>query len=538
MTTPLSQLRRIELLERQQAAAAQQLRAQFGRQDVGAGKRWHYLARTVAIGEETYPGDGANTFGLVFLDREYTPTAGAQGVTDADRASAHQAIGRTINGQWILEGELVEAIPSPPPPGTTDKGRWSIVPLRPYYWGKLSTTLNPGSSATVRVWKIDSGGTWVDTGFDQTVWDRAGSTIDTNTWICFAWEPNPAGGGRWVVITTPSEAGEEYRTAIGVIGASNLAATNLATNPGNITPTAATNSEGTVPLSSSVNNAIFWPDLNGSSQIVFSRNLLADKTFYNATPFAMVSGDRVWVQEFPVQDGAGDARDVDTGLGKRWIVRGFQRTKPYALLTSSGWNGTDFKLDWTITSQKGGLVSLVNSNKHVQFDIPVYQYPFKVTVSGFLHWSLSGNPLSIHFQSVLNGFRTDQWMVHLQPVNSPTTVTTGTPSVTTTSGPSSDMTGAASAGTAHTHSLSGHTHEHSHTHTWAKSDLQVGPKNYDLFSGYAHPWHFDMVGYKPDITQNDVTWLSITPLGGCSVSGLLSGGGSNVQMLIEPMFDG
>lgn len=204
MTTPLSQLRRIELLERQQAEAAQQLRGQLGRQDVGTGKRWHYLARTVAIGESPYPGaTGDNTFGLVFLDREYTPTAGAQAVTDADRASTHQAIGRTINGQWILEGELVEAIPAPPPPGTTDKGRWSIVPLRPYYWGVLSGTLAAGSSATVRIWSLNGSNAWVDSGFDQTVWDGtlpAGESLASGTWVLLVWEPNSAGGGRWMAI--------------------------------------------------------------------------------------------------------------------------------------------------------------------------------------------------------------------------------------------------------------------------------------------------------------------------------------------------
>lgn len=200
MPTPLSTTRRIELLEGQLADQKELIDGLIGRLDRAQGKRWAYLAKTASAGY--YPDDdGANTFGLTFLDRQYTAAEGIQAVTDVERSAGVQAIGTTINGQWVMEGETVLAIPAPPPPSTSGKGRWSIIPIRTYYWGKLLATLSRRSSANVAVWRLTTGG-WVDSTFTQKVWDRlleVGVELESDTWVKFSWEPSEPGKGRWVV---------------------------------------------------------------------------------------------------------------------------------------------------------------------------------------------------------------------------------------------------------------------------------------------------------------------------------------------------
>jgi hypothetical protein len=196
--TPLSHTRRIELLERQLAAQERTIRGLLGRQPRGGGKRWAYLAKTIKVGS-SYPVmttiSGA-TFGLQFLDREFTPAEFSGVITDKPRATKSQAFGRTINGQWVLEGEVVLAFPAPPPPGTTGKGRWWIQ-AQPYYYGKLVTALAANGTASMTVWRPTASG-WEATAHTIRVRDwflrfaRAGTTLAAGTGLRVEWVQNPA----------------------------------------------------------------------------------------------------------------------------------------------------------------------------------------------------------------------------------------------------------------------------------------------------------------------------------------------------------
>lgn len=204
--TPLSLTRRLELLE-QQVAAQDRVIAALERTARLRSERWAYLAQTCTVYGSEYPeAAGANTFGLTFLDRQYTAAEGAQTVADVLRSSDRQAVGTTLNGQWVMEGEQVLVFPAPPPPGTTGKGRWCILPQKTYYWGKLKAALEARASAAVDVWRL-VGGTWEDSDFDQTVWDRlltGGVSLEANTWVRFEWETS-----RWIVTSAGCEPEED-----------------------------------------------------------------------------------------------------------------------------------------------------------------------------------------------------------------------------------------------------------------------------------------------------------------------------------------
>ncbi len=179
MPTPLDNIRRIELLEQQLLRQQSQLDALLGRRDRASGKRWHYLAITATEEESVYPDDG-DTFHLNFVDR--TP------MDNLVRAEFPLTTGRTLNGQWVLEGELVSVFPEPPAPGSGG-GRWCIVPQKTYYWGQITDELVAGGSVSANVWKRDSG--WVNTGFTQTVWDAMlleDATLAAGTIVRFEWE--------------------------------------------------------------------------------------------------------------------------------------------------------------------------------------------------------------------------------------------------------------------------------------------------------------------------------------------------------------
>lgn len=126
MSVPAPLLRRIEQLE-EALARQQQLLAGMGRDARATGQRWVYLAKTKRVGG-AYPAAGSNTFGLQFLDREFTPTEGTQAVTDHTRSDVAQAVGRMLDGSFVPEGTVVPVIPAPPAPGTEGKGRWHILP--------------------------------------------------------------------------------------------------------------------------------------------------------------------------------------------------------------------------------------------------------------------------------------------------------------------------------------------------------------------------------------------------------------------------
>ena len=127
MTIPANLMRRIESLEATVQRQQQVINALSGRDVQLTERRWVYLAKTIRVGEE-YPATG-NTFGLQFIDREFTPEEGTQSATDHARSATSQAVGRTFSGEYLAEGTPVLAVPAPRPPGTTGKGRWHIVAL-------------------------------------------------------------------------------------------------------------------------------------------------------------------------------------------------------------------------------------------------------------------------------------------------------------------------------------------------------------------------------------------------------------------------
>jgi len=198
MNIPFDTTRRIEELERRFAEQEAIIAGLRGRNDQGKAPRWSYLARTTRVYGGDYPTDaGTNTFNIVFVDRQFTPAEGVQTVTDLDRSANPQAIGTTVNGQWVIEDELVIALPAPPPPGSTGKGRWHLIPIKTYYWGICDENLEFGDVADVSVYRR-VGGIWTNSTFKQPVRDRlltSGSTIvEAGTWVKFSWETDA-----WIV---------------------------------------------------------------------------------------------------------------------------------------------------------------------------------------------------------------------------------------------------------------------------------------------------------------------------------------------------
>lgn len=180
MSTPPGTTRRLEQLE---ALAVRQRQLLQGERPPKFGAtRWVHLARTITTGG-AYPAVG-NTFGLQFIDREFTPAQGIQAATDAGRSGTSQAVGRTLDGRWLAEGTVVLAIPTPKVPGTSGKGRWQIMPLTEQfrvYLGKSSGTIpQNGSGDVVRY----AGGTELPTIATDTV-ENKWPTIDDDKWVIY-----------------------------------------------------------------------------------------------------------------------------------------------------------------------------------------------------------------------------------------------------------------------------------------------------------------------------------------------------------------
>jgi hypothetical protein len=357
---------------------------------------------------------------------------------------------------------------------------------------------------------------------------------ETNDQVTLEWD-EPL--GKWVIqqvdYHAPSGGSDNYYLkGIGVI-TNALSAMDLSASAGDPTPNSGTATTGTKPMPSSVNNAVFMPEVDGSSNLVWSRNLTNNKTFYNPTPFTYAVGDRVWVEEFPVQTGSGTARDVDHSAGKRWLVRKAFRNRPIAVLVATAWN-SDGKLSWGISSQYGGLVSLADSNKNVVLDCPVFQYPFLVEIQGNLFAELDTTSTYTDFASTLGGTWT--YSNNTFRFINAFRANFGTDPFNTGS-PSSNVTGAASAGTPHTHDLSNHTHPIAAS----SMDLSIRPWNRDL-TFTSNPSVFVPVDItcRALATKTNVLNLTVDSAATGTVIDnrwvAVSGAGS-LSMVITPLFD-
>jgi hypothetical protein len=190
MGIPFDKTRRLEDLERQ--AAMLDLAVRQGQRDpTGIGKRWVYLAIT-ARESVSYPDGDANTYPIIFIDRESNNTEGEHAADDTERSVDPVTYGRTVNGQPLLEGEVCYAYPLPKPV-TDGKCRWVLEPLTKIYWGNLNEELTPGGSAEVSVYTPAGVGPdgWEDSGEDRTVYEVLlpddAEAIPAETRIAFVW---------------------------------------------------------------------------------------------------------------------------------------------------------------------------------------------------------------------------------------------------------------------------------------------------------------------------------------------------------------
>jgi hypothetical protein len=190
VTTPFGGQRRIEDLERR-AASAERILAALNREPVSPQRRWVYLAKT-ARESVYYPDGDANTYPIIFLDRESADAEGERAATDRELSIDPRAYGRTVNGQPLLEDEVCYAFPMPKP-RRDDKCRWILEPLTKIYWGNLNEPLTPGGSAEVRVYTPAGDGPddWIDSGEDRTVHEvllpDGSQAIPEETRIGFVW---------------------------------------------------------------------------------------------------------------------------------------------------------------------------------------------------------------------------------------------------------------------------------------------------------------------------------------------------------------
>jgi hypothetical protein len=190
MSVSFDKTRRLEDLEKQVALLDLAVR-QGQRDPTGIGKRWVYLAIT-ARESVSYPDGDANTYPIIFLDRESTNTEGEHAADDTERSVDPVAYGRTVNGQPLLEGEVCYAYPLPKPV-TDGKCRWVLEPLTKIYWGNLNEELTPGGSAEVSVYTPAGTGPddWLDSGEDRTVYEVLmpddAEPLPVDTKIGFVW---------------------------------------------------------------------------------------------------------------------------------------------------------------------------------------------------------------------------------------------------------------------------------------------------------------------------------------------------------------
>lgn len=126
MTVSPDILRRVEQLETIVRSQATLIAGMTGRDGTTNGRRQMFLAKTIRVGG-SYPASG-NTFGLRFIDREFTPAEGTQAATDHPRSANWQVIGQTLDGSYVEEHKPVMVFPTPPAKGTSGNGRWVILP--------------------------------------------------------------------------------------------------------------------------------------------------------------------------------------------------------------------------------------------------------------------------------------------------------------------------------------------------------------------------------------------------------------------------
>jgi len=184
VTVPLANIRRLEALEESAATQERLVQSLRGRQPHDAGKREVYLVATAALDGFSYPGAG-DTFGVTFLDREFTPATGSQAITDHPRSANAQVVARNLTGQYLPEGTICLCFFQEPPPGTTGKGKWWLftpIDTEPQLVRfKLTASMSTGGSAAavIRTW---TGAAYAD-----------GAAITVIDW----WGVSGGGRGMW-----------------------------------------------------------------------------------------------------------------------------------------------------------------------------------------------------------------------------------------------------------------------------------------------------------------------------------------------------
>jgi hypothetical protein len=181
MTVPLAIIRRLEQLEALVAAQDRQIQSLLGRGPHAAGQRELYHVVTAAFpGLGPYPATG-NTFGIIFVDREFTALPGDRSVTEHPRSGLGMAIARTVNGSYLAEGRNAVAFHAPPPPGTTGKGKWWLLPPQQegILTGVLYEELLAGQFAQVDEIDFNPANARVYTGRRHVVWDLKMSDDDS-----------------------------------------------------------------------------------------------------------------------------------------------------------------------------------------------------------------------------------------------------------------------------------------------------------------------------------------------------------------------
>lgn len=185
MTVPLSLIRRLEQLEAQNARL-ERLVAALTREPHAAPRRELFHVVTCAF-NGPYPATG-NTFGILFVDREFTAFPGDRSVTNHPRSGLGLAVARTVNDSYLAVNRNAVAFFAPPPPGTSGKGKWWLLPPQQegILTGVLYEELLAGQVAQVDEIDFNPANARVYTGRRHVVWDlkmNVGDSLPAETII-------------------------------------------------------------------------------------------------------------------------------------------------------------------------------------------------------------------------------------------------------------------------------------------------------------------------------------------------------------------